>query len=121
MDSDLHFDSHIKSVTKSANYHLKNIARLRGLMSTQRALYIVHAFITSKLDYCNGLLTGLQLAQNAAARVLTKTNTFEHITPIPKSLHWLPVCPRIDFKIMVLTYRSLHGLGPKYITDASTT
>ena len=53
-------------------------------------------------------LRKLQLVQNAAARVLTKTNKFEHITPIHKSLH---------FKIMLLTYKSLHGLGPKYLTD----
>ena len=125
MDSDLHFDSHIKSVTKSAYYHLKNVARLRGLMSTEDLQKLVHAFITSKLDYCNGLLTGLpkqtlrklQLVQNAAARVLTKTKRFDHITPILKSLHWLPVGQRIDFKIMLLTYKSLHGLGPKYLTD----
>ena len=83
MDSDLHFDSHIKSVTKSAYYHLKNAARLSGFMSTEELKKLVHAFITSKLDYCNGLLTGLpkqtlrklQLVQNAAARVLTKTNS----------------------------------------------
>lgn len=125
MDSDLHFDSHIKSVTKLAYYHLKNVARLRGLMSAQDLEKLVHAFITSRLDYCNGLLAGLpkktvrqlQLVQNAVARVLTKTKKFEHITPILKSLHWLPVCQRIDFKILLLTYKSLHGLGPKYITD----
>ena len=59
MDSDLHFDSHIKSVTKSAYYHLKNVATLRGLMSTEDLQKLVHAFITHKLDFCNGLLTGL--------------------------------------------------------------
>lgn len=58
MDPDLHFDSHIKSVTKSANYHLKNVARLR-LMSAKDLEKLVHAFITSRLDYCNGLLAGL--------------------------------------------------------------
>ena len=57
MDSDLHFDSHINSATKSAYYHLKNVARRRGLMSTEDLEKLVHAFITSKLDYCSGLLT----------------------------------------------------------------
>ena len=59
----------------------------------------------------------LQLIQNAAARVLTRTKKAEHITPVLRSLHWLPVCHRIDFKILLLVYKSLNGLGPKYISE----
>ena len=125
MDSDLNFNSHIKTVTKSAYYHLKNISRIKGLMSQQDLEKLVHAFIFSRLDYCNGVFTGLskksikqlQLIQNAAARVLTKTKKVDHITPVLKSLHWLPVCQRIDFKILLLVYKALNGLGPKYISD----
>ncbi|KAF7651872.1 hypothetical protein LDENG_00104180 [Lucifuga dentata] len=62
-------------------------------------------------------LRQLQFVQNAAARVLTKTKKFEHITPILKSLHWLPVCQRIDFKVLLLIYKSLNSLGPKYRTE----
>ena len=125
MDSDLNFNSHINIIKKSAYYHLKNISRVRGLMSQQDLEKLVHAFIFSRLDYCNGVFTGLpkksirqlQLIQNAAARVLTKTKKVDHITPVLKSLHWLPVPQRIDFKILLLVYKSLNGLGPKYISD----
>ena len=125
LDSDLNFNSHINSITKSAYYHLKNIARMRGFMSKHDLEKLIHAFVSSRLDYCNGLLTGLskgavrklQLIQNAAARVLTKTKKFEHITPILKSLHWLPVSQRIEFKVLLITYKSQNGLGPKYISD----
>ncbi|KAI2645280.1 RNA-directed DNA polymerase from mobile element jockey [Labeo rohita] len=90
LESDLSFSSHVKAVTKSAYYHLKNIARIRCFVSSQDLEKLVHAFITSRVDYCNGLLTGLpkktirqlQLIQNAATRILTRTRKSEHITPV---------------------------------------
>ncbi len=120
LETDLSFSSHVKAVTKSAYYHLKNIARIRCFVSSHDLEKLVHAFITSRVDYCNGLLTGLpkktirqlQLIQNAAARILTRTRKSEHITPVLRSLHWLPVTFRIDFKVLLLVYKSLNGLGP---------
>ncbi len=81
LETDLSFNNHVKAVTKSAYYHLKNIARIRCLVFSQDLEKLVHAFITSRVDYCNGLFTGLpkktirqlQLIQNAAARILTRT------------------------------------------------
>lgn len=100
------FQNHIKTITKSAYYHLKNISRVKELMSQQDLEKLVHAFIFSRLDYCNSVFTGLtkqsikqlQLIQNAAARVLTGTKKVHHITPVLRSLHWLPLSQRIDFK-----------------------
>ena len=125
LDSDLNFNSHIKSVTSAAFYHLKNIARIKNIVSKADLEILIHAFVSSRLDYCNGLLTGLskqavkqlQYIQNAAARVLTRTRKYDHISPVLRSLHWLPVAQRIDFKTALLVYKSLHGLAPKYITD----
>ena len=59
----------------------------------------------------------LQYIQNAAARVLTRTKKYDHISPVLRSLHGLPVAQRIHFKTAVLVYKSLHGLAPKYISD----
>ncbi len=114
--------------TKSAYYHPKNFARIRCFVCSQDLEKLVHAFITSRVDYYNGLLIGLpkktirqlQLIHNTAARILTRTRKSEHITPVLRSLHWLPVTIRIDFKVCLLIYKSLNGLGPKYITDMLT-
>ncbi|TWW65029.1 Ankyrin repeat and SOCS box protein 13 [Takifugu flavidus] len=78
-DQNLSFNSHIKLVSRSAFFHLRNITRIRKLLTQHDAEKLVHAFVTSRLDYCNSLLSGcpnnslrsLQLIQNAAARVLT--------------------------------------------------
>ncbi len=128
LETDHSFSSHVKAVNKSAYYHLKNNARIISFVSSQDLEKRIHAFITSRVDYCNGLLAGLpkktikqlQLIQNAAARILTRTRKYEHITPVLRSLHWLPVTFRIDFKVLLLVYKSLNGLGPKYIADMVT-
>ena len=86
---------------------------------------IIHALISSRLDYCNSLfrcltdatLSSLQLVQNAAARLLTRTNRRSHITPILASLHWLPVRQRIHFKILLITFKALRGSAPNYISE----
>ena len=125
LDSNLSFNTHIKNITKSAFWHLRNIAKIKDFVCKQDLEKLIHAFITCRVDYCNTLLIGLpqrslrqvQLIQNAAARILTKTKKRDHITPVLRSLHWLPVRFRIEFKTLLIVYKSLNGLGPKYIVN----
>ncbi|XP_076844395.1 uncharacterized protein LOC143489331 [Brachyhypopomus gauderio] len=125
LDSDLSFDKYIDNTTRIAFLHLRNIAKLRNALSQDDAEKLVHSFVSSRLDYCNALLSGcsnrnlnkLQIVQNAAARVLTRTRKFQHISPVLSALHWLPVKFRIDFKILLLTYKALHGLAPEYLQE----
>ena len=122
-DPDLSFDLHLKQISRTAFFHLRNISKIRNLLNQKDAEKLVHAFVTSRLDYCNSLLSGssrkslktLQLVQNAAARVLTRTKKREHITPVLASLHWLPVKSRIEFKILLLTFKALNNMAPLYL------
>uniref|UniRef100_A0A669AWP7 Reverse transcriptase domain-containing protein n=1 Tax=Oreochromis niloticus TaxID=8128 RepID=A0A669AWP7_ORENI len=124
-DSSLDLDSHVKSLSRSCFYHLRNISKLRHMVSSAELQKLIHAFVSSRLDYCNSLFTSLdksslsrlQAIQNAAARLLTCSTKRVHITPILYSLHWLPIEFRIRFKILVLTYRALNG--PRLSIQAS--
>ena len=55
--------------------------------------------------------------QNSAARLVTASRKRDHITPILRRLHWLPVRYRTIFKILLLTYKALDGQAPSYIKD----
>ncbi|XP_068184064.1 uncharacterized protein [Antennarius striatus] len=124
-DQDLSFNTHIKQVSRTAFFHLRNIAKIRHILKRSDAEKLIHAFITSRLDYCNALFSGcpkkslksLQIIQNAAAPVLTRTSARDHISPVLASLHWLPVKARIDFKILLLTYKALRGQAPTYLKE----
>ena len=85
---------------------------------------MILTYVTSRLDNGNCLLYGisdhltkLQRVQNAAARLITKTKKHDHITAVLIDLHWLPIKQRIEYKLLLLTFRSLHGLAASYITD----
>ncbi len=58
LDSNISFENHISHVTKTAFFHFRNIAKLRNMLSVSDAEKLVHAFMTSGLDYCNALLGG---------------------------------------------------------------
>ena len=78
MDSDIKLDQQIgATVNKSSFFHLRQLAKVKPILAQKHFETVIHAFITSRLDYCNALyfgvsqssLTRLQLVQNAAARL----------------------------------------------------
>ena len=105
--------------------YIYNIRHIRKYLSRDSAETLVHAFISSRLDYGNSLLFGLpqyqmqklQRVQNASARLIFSIPRYCHITPLLFDLHWLPVNQRIFFKILLLVYKVLHQLAPSYLGD----
>ena len=123
MDNYLCMEQHVKKICNEANYHLRNILKIPKYLTQDSAEILVHAFIGSKLDYCNSTLYGipkklicrLQRVQNTAARIVTLTKKYDSITPIMFKLHWLPVHFRIIFKLLLIVYKALNGKAPSYI------
>ena len=123
IDQCLDLTNHVKKICVSCHYHLRNIAKIRKYLSEETSGILVHAFISSKLDNCNSLLYSLpqhllnrlRSIQNTAARIVTLSKRFDHITPIMFKLHWLPLDYCIDFKILLLVYKCLNSLAPIYL------
>ena len=93
----LSMSCHLNNVVKEAFYQLRNIAKIRKYISTETTEILIHAFVSSKLDFCNSLLYGLpkykinklQNVQNAAARVVAWLRKHDHISSTLRELHWL--------------------------------
>ena len=128
-DSTMCLKYHISKLCKSLNYKIYSIGKIRKYIDRDTTRTLVNSSVTSKMDYCNSLLYGLddvtlrsiQLCQNNAARIITRQRKREHITPALRNLHWLPVRQRIAYKVLLLTYKCRVGKGPRYLSDLLTT
>ena len=113
-DQFLNFDDYISCVCRSTHFHLRNIGRVRHLLSYDACAQLIHALISIRLDYCNSLLYNLpkgnierlQKIQNQEARILTKTPRCDHISEVLVSLHWFRIEQRIIYKIFILTFKT---------------
>jgi hypothetical protein len=110
---------------KKAILAIRSIGRIKKYLSHDNVERVVNAFVTPHLHYCNSLLYGLpnyeidklQRVQNIADRLVSRARKYDYITPVLKDLHWLPVVPRINYKILLLVYKTLHGLSPTYLSS----
>ena len=125
LDNSLSMSSQVNRMVQSACFHLRNIGQVRNKLTESSTKSLVQSLVISRLDYGNSLLCGLpidlvtklQLVQNKAARLITLTKKRDHITPVLCRLHWLPVDVRINFKVLLIVYKAMHGLAPQYIRE----
>ncbi len=128
LDKHLTLVPHVSSIVKSVQFHLRNISHIRKYLTKDAAQSLIHALVTSRLDCNNALLVNmpacqtnrLKLLQNTAARIITGTPRRNHITPVLIELHWLPIPQRIEFKVLLLTFKCLIGKGPCYLTEVTS-
>lgn len=125
LDSQLKFDQQVQQVFRSCMYIIRELWRVRPLLTHSSCESLVLSLVISRIDYCNSLLCGttkaninkLQLVQNAACRLIMRSRFRDHVSPLLKSLHWLRVSERITFKVGVMTYKCLHDQAPAYLSD----
>jgi len=124
-DEHLTFSDKISALSKSCYSHIRELRCIRPYLYFKTANTIATSIVHSKHDYCNSLyynlpysqLNRLQQIQNCPARAVFKAPKFTHTTPILKSLHWLKINQRIEYKILSLTHKVLTTAQPGYLRN----
>ena len=125
LDSNLTFNQHVTSVTKSCYYHIRSFRHIRPNLTTDMAKTVAVSLVGSRLDYANSVLVGtstsninrLQRVQNTIARVVTLQKKHDHVSQTLRDLHWLPVKQRIDFKLATITFKTQNSAAPGYLSS----
>ncbi|XP_071806994.1 uncharacterized protein [Asterias amurensis] len=125
LDSHLSLRQHLNIVCRKALFALYRIGKVRHLLDKQTTEILVHSFVSSLLDNCSSLLfdippkdiAKLQRIQNSAARLVSRSTKRKHITPVLKELHWLPISFRIQYKLLITTFKAIHRTCPSYLSD----
>ena len=125
-DQNLNMSNHVNHIVSLAFLKIRELYFHRRYLTQESLKILVHAYITNRVDYCNSLLVGLpydtllkklQSVLHASARLISGTRKFDHITPILKDLHWLPITQRIKFKTLLIVYKCLNGMAPPYLQN----
>ena len=128
LDQNLSFDHHVGNIVKASNFNIRALRHIRPVLDRTVANTIACSIVSTRLDYCNSLLYGtsvknvsrLQRVQNALARVVSGTRRRDHITPVLRDLHWLPVPQRIQYKVALITHKTLSTGQPRYLRSLIT-
>ena len=123
IDSRLTFNSHVAAVCKACNYHIWVLRHIRSLLPPPVVQTLACSIVGARLDYCNSVLYGapktsiarLQRVQNSLARVVLQQPRLSNSMPLLRSLHWLPVVKRIDYKLAAITYKVRSTSTPAYL------
>ena len=121
-------DKHISSIITFCFLQLCGFCRIRPFISKTAAITLANVFVHSRVDFCNSFFYDLpkysvhrlQKVQKTVTRIVTKSSHFLHITPTLKSLHWLPIFYRINFKICCITASVLSLDEPFHLSTLRT-
>ena len=132
IDADLSMAAQIANACLSAYYHLYRISRIRHTTCTTTCTTkcLVHALVTSRIDYDNAMMYGipdrlldrLELVQHSAAKVVVRIRRGDRrsMTAALKQPHWLPVKWRVEYKLLVLVFRTLRDRTSTYLASLLT-
>ena len=125
IDRHLDMKKQVSQIISDCSFYLRNINHISRFLPRPTKERVVNAIITSRLDYCNAPLYGtsagniarLRRIHNTAARFSMRCPRCDSATPLLRELHWLPILCRVDFKLLVFTYKAIHNDAPVYLCE----
>ena len=124
-DHHLTFKHHIKIKCKTAMWNLQKVKTIRPVLTAEAANTLAMGTIISHLDYCNSIYSGLavtdlkklQRVHNITAKIVLGKGKFADPTDCLRTLHWLPIKYRVEYKFLCMVYKCLSGDAPDYLKD----
>ena len=115
IDSRLTMSDQVIALCLAGYYQLCQLHPVARSLPEECPKTLVQAFISSRLDYCNALLRHQRQSVQASAVDPAGASRRDHISPVLRSLRWLPVKQRVDYKLATLVYKSMRGQAPSYV------
>ena len=124
-DSKLSFNDHTTITVSSCMSALGQISRVKHVFRKNILVTIINSLVFSKLYYCSSVWSNtsasnirkLQGVQNFAARIVSGTRKFDHVTPVLKNLRWIPVKSHLYLRDAILAFKSMTGQVPIYLSS----
>ena len=124
-DSSLTFHEHITKTVSSCFSSLAQINCVKHVFDRSTLTTIINTLVFSKLFYCSSIwsnaedtnLLKLQAVQNFASRIICGSRKFDHVTPLLKELHWLPIKAQLYLCDAVLAFMCMTGSAPTYLSS----
>ena len=128
LDDQLNLKHHITTKCRTAMLNLQQIKLIRQYISKEACHTLVRVLVISHLDYSNAIFCGLpnctvkklECVQRIAAMLICGVKKYDSITEHMKSLHWLPIQQRIQFKLLTIVYNCVNGTAQEYLQNLIT-
>ena len=125
LDPSFSFEPHVMEICKSSFAFLRSLYRIRSNLPLSCVLSLINAFVFSRLDYCNSVLSfcnqrtigRLQRVQNSLIRLVKFLPRRSPTSDAIRNIGWLRVKDRISYKIFCIVHKCLYGSAPSYVNE----
>ena len=117
-DSDMSFTDKINSVSKSCHFHIWDICQIHHLLSLSAATALANSLVTSKLDYCNSLYSGISQATNLIKLQHNQNSLAHHWLQYSKNYTGFQSKNRLQILFCLFTYKTITNQQPTYLHNS---